>query len=67
MELKVISFNIRYCDDKDGHSISERAPRLRKVVEKYDADIIGFQEFTVPWEKEIEKFFPEYDMYMLYR
>ena len=67
MELKVISFNIRYCDDKDGHSISERAPRLRKVVEKYDADIIGFQEFTVPWEKEIEKFFPEYDIYMLYR
>ena len=67
MELKVISFNIRYCDDKDGHSISERAPRLRKVMEKYDADIIGFQEFTVPWEKEIEKFFPEYDIYMLYR
>ena len=67
MELKVISFNIRYCDDKDGHSISERAPRLRKVMEKYDADIIGFQEFTVPWEKEVEKFFPEYDMFMMYR
>ena len=37
MELKVISFNIRYCDDKDGHAISERAPRLRKVMEKYGA------------------------------
>ncbi len=67
MKLKVISFNIRYCDDKDGHSIAERAPRLSEVTKKYDADIIGFQEFTVPWEKEIEKFYPEYEMFMKYR
>ena len=50
MELKLISFNIRCCDDKDGNSIKERAPRLAEVTKKYDADIIGFQEFTVPWE-----------------
>ena len=67
MELKVISFNIRYCDDKDGHSIKERAPRLLEVTKKYDADIIGFQEFTPPWEKEIPNLYPEYDMFMLYR
>ena len=67
MELKVISFNIRCCDDKDGNSISERAPRLSEVTSVYDADIIGFQEFTVPWEKEIEKFYPEYEMYNKYR
>ena len=67
MELKLISFNIRCCDDKDGHSIAERAPRLAEVTKKYDADIIGFQEFTVPWEKQIEKFYPEYEMFNKYR
>ena len=67
MKLKVISFNIRYCDDKDGHSIKERAPRLAEVTRKYDADIIGFQEFTVPWEEFIPSMYPEYDMFMKYR
>ena len=67
MELKLISFNIRCCDDKDGNSIKERAPRLAEVTKKYDADIIGFQEFTVPWEKEIATFYPEYEMYNKYR
>ncbi|MBP3494965.1 MAG: endonuclease/exonuclease/phosphatase family protein [Clostridia bacterium] len=67
MELKIISFNIRCCDDKDGNSIKERAPRLLEVTRKYDADIIGFQEFTVPWENEIAKFYPEYEMYNKYR
>ncbi len=67
MELKLISFNIRCCDDKDGNSIKERAPRLAEVTKKYDADIIGFQEFTVPWEEEIAKFYPEYEMYNKYR
>ena len=67
MELKVISFNIRCCDDEGGNSIPERAPRLAEVTKKYDADIIGFQEYTLPWEKEIEKFYPEYDMFLKYR
>jgi endonuclease/exonuclease/phosphatase family metal-dependent hydrolase len=67
MELKVISFNIRYGDDPNGNSIKERAPRLAEITSKYDADIIGFQEYTVPWEKEIEKYYPEYEIYNKYR
>lgn len=68
MELKLISFNIRCCDDKDGNSIAERAPRLAEITRGYDADIIGFQEFTVPWEKEIEKYYlDKYEMFNLYR
>lgn len=68
MELKLISFNIRCCDDKDGNSVCERAPRLAEITGKYDADIIGFQEFTVPWEKEIEKYYlDKYEMFNLYR
>lgn len=67
MKLKIISFNIRCCDDKDGNSIKERAPRLAEVTEKYDADIIALQEHTVPWEEEIAKFYPEYEIYNKYR
>jgi endonuclease/exonuclease/phosphatase family metal-dependent hydrolase len=67
MKLKLISFNIRCCDDEDGNSIAERAPRLAEITKKYDAGIIAFQEYTVPWEKEIEKFYPEYDMFSKYR
>lgn len=67
MELKVISFNIRCCDDPNGNSIKERAPRLAEITEKYDADIIGFQEYTVPWEEEIERLYPQYDIFCKYR
>ena len=39
-----ISFNIRCANDPDGNSIKERAERLKAVLDKYNADIIGFQE-----------------------
>ena len=59
MKLKVISFNIRCMDDKDGHSVKERAPRLRKVIEPYAPDVMGFQEYTPLWESHIEEQFGE--------
>ena len=67
MDLKVISFNIRCCDDKNGNTIKERAPRLAKITSKYDADIIGFQEYTDKWAPEIERFYPEYEIFNKYR
>lgn len=67
MELKIISFNIRCCDDKNGNSIAERAPRLAEITGKYDADIIGFQEYTVPWEEHIARLYSEYEMFNKYR
>ena len=64
MKLKVISFNIRCMDDKDGHSVKERAPRLRKVIEPYAPDVMGFQEYTPLWESHIEEQFgEEYGMF----
>ena len=36
MHLKIVSFNIRCCDDKDGHSIPERAPRLHAAIAKIE-------------------------------
>ena len=66
--LRVISFNIRYCDDLNENSIAERAPRLEKILSEYDADIIGFQEYTPKWEKYIDLFFKtNYDMVKIYR
>ena len=68
MELSVISFNIRYCSDPNGNSIAERAPRLNKIMSFYDADVIGFQEYTPEWEEYIEKYFcSDYEVFNKYR
>ena len=68
MELKVISFNIRCCDDENGNSIAERAPRLNNVISHYDADLIGFQEYTPKWEKPIREYFGDkYEIFNKYR
>jgi len=68
MILKVISFNIRCCDDKNGNAIFERAPRLSKITSMYDADVMGFQEIREKWEEHIDKYFlDKYDMYLKYR
>lgn len=68
MNLKVISFNIRCCNDPEGNSIKERAPRLVEITTRYDADIIGFQEYRPAWEKFIKKYYSKkYDIFCKYR
>ena len=68
MELKVISFNIRCADDKNGHSIAERAPRLASVTLPLDADLIGFQEYVPKWEELIGKYYGDrYEIFNKYR
>ncbi len=68
MELRVISFNIRCCDDPNGNSIPERAVRLDKVTSAYDADIICFQEMRPAWEPFIEKYYlSKYAIFNKYR
>ena len=68
MKIKAITFNIRCCDDKDGHAIFERAPRLAEATLPYDADIIGFQEYRPKWEEHVEKYYGEkYEIFNKYR
>ncbi len=68
MKITAVSFNIRCCDDKNGHSIPERAPRLDYVVNPLNADVIGFQEYTPSWETQIKKYFGgKYEMFNKYR
>ncbi len=69
MKLNLISFNIRCCDDPNGNSIAERAPRLKKVISAYGADAIGLQEYFTPrWESYIrEHYGDQYDMFIQHR
>lgn len=68
MKIRVISFNIRCCDDVNGYSIAERAPRLSAITSRYDADIIGFQEYRPAWEPYIAEYYSDtYDMFLKYR
>lgn len=68
MDIKVVSFNIRCANDVNGHSIEERAPRLKAILDRVKADVIGFQECQLDWEKIIEKdYLDEYEMYLVQR
>ncbi|MBR7133826.1 MAG: endonuclease/exonuclease/phosphatase family protein [Clostridia bacterium] len=68
MKINVVSFNIRCGNDPDGNSIPERAPRLKKILSDYDADIIGFQEYTPLWEPFITEYYGEdYEIFNMYR
>ncbi len=69
MKLKVVSFNILCVDWKriPDHLISDRAPRLKKVISPFDPDVIGLQEYRDPWESHIKEQFPEYEMYNAWR
>lgn len=63
-----ISFNIRCANDPNGNSIKERAERLKAVLDKYNADIIGFQEATPEWLDIIKKDYGEkYEIFNRYR
>lgn len=62
--LKVVTFNLRYNDDENGHSVAERAPRLRRVLSGYDADLMGFQEATPKWMELLRRDYGEaYDFF----
>lgn len=67
-QLKIISYNIRYCDDPDGHSIDDRAPRLKTLIDKYEPDLIGFQEATPRWIDHIyDDYGDKYEIRYKYR
>ena len=68
MDIKAISFNVRNTDDDNGNLIKERAERLFAVTNNYDADVIGFQEYSELWEEYVPKrFFNDYEFFNRYR
>ena len=50
-KIVIMSQNVRCGDDGNGNDIVDRAPRLKKLIEKYSPDIIGTQETTPTWNK----------------
>lgn len=68
MNLKVLSFNVRTCSDPDGHAISERGPRILKILEEEKADIMGFQEYTPAMKAVLaEKLAEDYEIFDKFR
>ena len=56
-KLKILDYNVRYTDDGPGKLISERAPRLKKLAEQLDPDLMGFQEATPTWMGLLKDYF----------
>ncbi len=68
MILNFVSFNLRCCDDPDGNAIVERAPRLEKILDPIDSDVIVFQEIRPKWVPEIDRIFADkYERFLCYR
>ena len=63
-EIKILTQNLRYIDDADGNSVEERAQRFKKLVQKYQPDLIGTQECTLQWLQLLKDVFSEeYEMF----
>lgn len=68
MDIKAVSFNIRFCDDPDGNTIAERAPRLKKILMPLDADVIGLQESSERWEPFLNSDYGDkYEIFLVHR
>lgn len=68
MKLRVMNFNICCGDDPGGNTVAERAPRVERIIEKYDPDIIGLQEYTPIWAAIIgQRLGSSYDIFNKYR
>jgi len=68
MKIKVISQNVRHSNDGPNHMVADRMPRIRSLIQKYDPDIVGFQEIRARWLEMIqENFSAEYEIHHQYR
>ena len=62
-KIVILSQNVRCNNDGTNKNISDRAPRLKQLVDKYRPDIIGTQETTPLWNQYLKSYFgSEYGM-----
>lgn len=52
--LRIMSFNVRYCDDEDG-SVKNRSKIVTAIIDQYLPDSIGVQEATGKWMNILDK------------
>lgn len=68
MNLNVVSFNIWCFSPLGKYSVFSRALRLKKILNKVNADIIGVQECTPKWLKHLHRDYGKnYEIFNVYR
>lgn len=68
MKIKIISQNVRHCNDGEGHMVADRIPRICSLIDKYDPDVVGFQEVREKWLNAFtEHFGDRYEIHHKYR
>lgn len=72
--IKVLDYNVRCANDGinkvtgSNNDIDHRAPRLEALIKEYQPDVIGLQEASRPWIKELEeRLYRDYAMRYTYR
>lgn len=66
--VNIMSINIRYKNDHDKYKWEKRLPILKKIIEKYNPDLIGFQEVTTDQFFDLKNIYSnQYHIYGEYR
>ncbi|MBQ7090837.1 MAG: endonuclease/exonuclease/phosphatase family protein, partial [Clostridia bacterium] len=66
--VKIIDYNVRCGNDGTNKQIADRAPRLVRIVEQYQPDVIGLQEVVPEWMTYLEANFSDtYTIFNQYR
>ncbi len=67
-EVKVLSQNLRVNNMGDGlqNTLAARLPRIKQIIQKYNADINCFQECSTDWKPKMDQVFPSTSYYSVY-
>ncbi len=60
-ELGILSFNLRYANQRPPNSWPERRPVMRALFEEYAPDLVGTQEGLYPQLRDLASDLPGYD------
>ena len=59
--LRLLSFNLRYCEPRDGKNIwKNRRPLVAEILDIYRPDVAGFQEVLIDQLHDLERMLPGY-------
>jgi endonuclease/exonuclease/phosphatase family metal-dependent hydrolase len=59
--LRLLSFNLRYSESREGENIwKNRCPLVAKILKTYCPDIAGFQEVLVDQLQDLKRMLPDY-------
>lgn len=65
--MKIMTFNIRIDSNKDPQPWADRKDYIAQIIDKYQPDIIGFQEVLKHMEADLAAMLAEYSYYGEYR